>query len=60
MDPVIVHQLGNGHPLSIHLDDVLTDQKNGGASAHTVRAYRGDSSSSSLTRRRHREDQSQR
>jgi integrase/recombinase XerD len=42
MDPVIAGQLGRDHPLARHLDDFLTDQKNANASAHTVRAYRGD------------------
>ena len=42
MDPVIAEQLGRDHPLARHLDDFLTDQKNANASAHTVRAYRGD------------------
>jgi integrase/recombinase XerD len=42
MDPVITEQLGRDHPLARHLDGFLTDQKNANASAHTVRAYRGD------------------
>ncbi|MER5326321.1 tyrosine-type recombinase/integrase [Streptosporangium roseum] len=42
MDPVIVEQLGRGHPLAAHLDDFLTDLANAGRSAHTRRAYRGD------------------
>ncbi|MET7327058.1 hypothetical protein [Nonomuraea sp. NPDC005650] len=39
---MIVEQLGRDHALARHLDDFLTDQKNAGASPHTVRAYRGD------------------
>lgn len=42
MDPVIAEQLGRDHELARHLDDFLTDQRNAGASRHTVRAYRGD------------------
>jgi hypothetical protein len=42
VDPVIVEQLGRDHPLARHLNDFLTDQKNAGASSHTLRAYRGD------------------
>ncbi|WP_207621101.1 hypothetical protein [Streptosporangium minutum] len=42
MDPVIVQQLGRGHPLAVHLDDFLTDLKNANASPQPLRAYRGD------------------
>jgi integrase/recombinase XerD len=42
VDSVVVEQLGRDHEPAHHLDDFLTDQKNAGASRHTVRAYRGD------------------
>jgi integrase/recombinase XerD len=31
-----------GHPLARHASDFLTDLPNANASAHTLRAYRGD------------------
>lgn len=42
MDEVIRENLGSGHPLARALDEFLTDLRNGNASAHTIRAYRGD------------------
>ena len=42
MDPVVTGQLGPGHPLARHVSDFLTDLSNANASAHTLRAYRGD------------------
>jgi integrase/recombinase XerD len=42
MDEVIRDQLGLSHPLARALDDFLTDLRNGNASPHTIRAYRGD------------------
>jgi integrase/recombinase XerD len=35
-------QLDRAHPLARHVDDFLADLKNADASAHTIRAYRGD------------------
>ncbi|MEV5893662.1 hypothetical protein [Nonomuraea fuscirosea] len=49
MAPVISEQLGPAHPLAAPLDDFLTDLANGGASAHTRRAYRGICSGSPAT-----------
>jgi integrase/recombinase XerC/integrase/recombinase XerD len=40
MDPAVTEQLGQAHPLARHIGDFLTDLAN--ASAHTLRAYRGD------------------
>ena len=40
MDPA--RQPGAAHPLARHLSDFLTDLGNANASAHTIRAYRGD------------------
>jgi integrase/recombinase XerD len=42
VDKVIRAQLGPSHPLARALDEFLTDLRNGNASAHTIRAYRGD------------------
>lgn len=42
MDDVIRENLGSAHPLARALDEFLTDLANGNASAHTIRAYRGD------------------
>jgi integrase/recombinase XerD len=42
MDPVVTGQLGPGHPFARHVSDFLTDLSNANASAHTLRAYRGD------------------
>lgn len=42
MDDVIRENLGSVHPLATALDEFLTDLRNGNASAHTIRAYRGD------------------
>ncbi|GAB3083066.1 tyrosine-type recombinase/integrase [Micromonospora schwarzwaldensis] len=42
MDEAIREQLGTGHPLAAALDAFLGDLANGNASAHTIRAYRGD------------------
>lgn len=42
MDDVIREQLGPSHPLARAFDDFLTDLRNGNASDHTIRAYRGD------------------
>ncbi|QYN19650.1 tyrosine-type recombinase/integrase [Amycolatopsis sp. DSM 110486] len=35
-------QLDRAHPLARHIDDFLADLANTNASAHTIRAYRGD------------------
>jgi integrase/recombinase XerD len=40
MDSAVTGQLG--HPLARHVGDFLTDLSNTNASAHTLRAYRGD------------------
>src|SRR6266571_6643695 len=42
MDPVVIEQLGIAHPLARHVGDFLADLANANASAHTLRAYRGD------------------
>ncbi|BCY11121.1 hypothetical protein L3i22_062090 [Actinoplanes sp. L3-i22] len=42
MDEAIREQLGADHPLAAAIDAFLTDLANGTASAHTIRAYRGD------------------
>jgi integrase len=42
VDDVIPKHLGSAHPLAPALDEFLTDLRNGNASAHTIRAYRGD------------------
>ncbi len=42
MDPAVTRQRGAAHPLARHLSDFLTDLGNANASAHTIRAYRGD------------------
>ena len=42
MDPAVTRQPGAAHPLARHLSDFLTDLGNANASAHTIRAYRGD------------------
>src|SRR6266700_4253002 len=42
MDSDVTGQLGPAHPLARHLGDFLTDLSNTNASAHTLRAYRGD------------------
>jgi integrase/recombinase XerD len=41
-DPAVIRQFRTAHPLARHLDDFLTDLANTNASAHTLRAYRGD------------------
>ncbi|HEX9352196.1 MAG TPA: tyrosine-type recombinase/integrase, partial [Streptosporangiaceae bacterium] len=38
----MTRQLGAAHPFARHLSDFLTDLGNANASAHTIRAYRGD------------------
>ena len=42
VDPMVIEELGSAHPLARHIGDFLTDLANAGASAHTLRAYRGD------------------
>src|SRR5260370_5206318 len=42
VDRVVTGQPGPGHPLARHVGDFLTDLSNANASAHTLRAYRGD------------------
>jgi integrase/recombinase XerD len=42
VDEVIREQLGPSHPLAPALNEFLTDLRNGNASVHTIRAYRGD------------------
>ena len=42
VDPAVTERLGTTHPLARHLSDFLTDLGNANASAHTIRAYRGD------------------
>jgi hypothetical protein len=42
VDPAVTRQLGAAHPLAQHLSDFLTDLGNANASAHTIRAHRGD------------------
>ena len=42
MDPAVTERLGAARPLARHLSDFLTDLGNANASAHTIRAYRGD------------------
>lgn len=42
VDEVIREKLGPAHPLARALDQFLTDLSNRNASAHTIRAYRGD------------------
>lgn len=42
MDDTVREHLGPSHPLARAFDEFLTDLRNGNASAHTIRAYRGD------------------
>ena len=42
VDPMVIEELGSAHPLARHIGDFLTDLANAAASAHTLRAYRGD------------------
>jgi integrase/recombinase XerD len=42
VDPAVTGQLGQAHPLARHIGDFLTGLANAGASAHALRAYRGD------------------
>ena len=42
MDTTVTGRLGAAHPFARRISDFLTDRGNANASAHTIRAYRGD------------------